>query len=219
MLILCGGLGYYIFTFMVAFCSNTKRNNEMKIVKKDSSIESQDSNPLPIKLNNLFMSIPTDEDLRRAYFWESKRIEGKEQQESVDKKRTARLKKLWRPKWYGQLEIKESILSLNTSKLRHWDQIYAVFQGHRLIWWKTSKHFDDGDLPLGQIIFTGHSGLAGLSPIEQRELQENELPLVLGIFGKGLKGQQKVTFLCPNDTVKQQLEIAVLDICNDAKND
>lgn len=46
---------------------------------KDESEEANTGNPL----ENLFLSIPTDEDLRRIYFWEARRAGEKERERFV----------------------------------------------------------------------------------------------------------------------------------------
>ena len=55
---------------------------------------------------NLFLSIPTDEDLRRTYFWEARRVGEKERNKFANAKRESRLEKLWKAKWYGTLALK-----------------------------------------------------------------------------------------------------------------
>jgi hypothetical protein len=62
-----------------------------------------------------------------------------------------------------------------------------------------------GEAPLGQIFFAGHSGLAGLSPLDLRELSKEEIPKVVSIFARGTKDQQKTIFLAPSATVKDSL--------------
>ena len=76
-----------------------------------------------------------------------------------------------------------------------------------------------GDAPLGQIFFAGHSGLAGLSPLDLRELSNEEIPFVVSIFGRSSHGQLKVTFLAPCLDVKNSLESTVIQTSMDAKSD
>ena len=76
-----------------------------------------------------------------------------------------------------------------------------------------------GDAPLGQIFFAGHSGLAGLSPLDLRELSNEEIPYVVSIFGRSTQGQLKLTFLTPCSDVKDSLENTVLHASMDAKSD
>ena len=213
--------GHYFSTFSVAYLVARKRVTVTESTKNEKEKNITNCNPIVTQISNLFTSIPTDEDLRRAYFWESKRIEEKDQRESMDQKRKIRLKKLWNAKWYGCLDLKvrRSISSELDSRQWEWEQVFVVFFGHRLIWWKNNADFDDGESPLGQIIFAGHSGLAGLSPLDQRELLEDEIPLVLGVFGRGMDGQQKVIFLSPQKTIKDELEALIIKTCTDEKNE
>ena len=89
--------------------------------------------------------------------------------------------------------------------------VFAVVQGHRFIWWGSVDEFDDGELPLGKLILSGHAGLGGPSPIEMRELdRDKELPLCLTIFGRGSIGQERVTILLPDQIVKDDLENVIL---------
>ncbi len=129
-------------------------------------------------------------------------------------KRQSRLEKLWKAKWFGALELKEKKAEKSTtisSRNWSWEPAFGLIEGHRFIWWRSERHFDTGDAPLGQIFFAGHSGLAGLSPLDLRELSKEEVPLVVSIFGRGPQGQQKVTFLAPFSDVKDSLENAVLE--------
>ena len=50
-----------------------------------------------------------------------------------------------------------------------------------------------------------------MSPIEMREINPKDVPLVVGIFGRGLQDQQRITLLLPNKELKESLENAVID--------
>ena len=141
-------------------------------------------------------------------------------------KRQTRLEKLWKAKWHGALELKEKKSEhhepsspSSSSRSWSWEPAFALIEGHRFIWWRSEKAFDTGEAPLGQIYFAGHSGLAGLSPLDLRELSQEEIPFVVSVFGRGLKSQQKITLLAPSPDVKDGLENAVLDASMDAKAD
>lgn len=176
---------------------------------------------------NLFLSIPTYEDLRRTYFWEARRVGEKERNRFANSKRLSRLEKLWKAKWYGILALKmnkaeqSTTATTTTSPSRSWNWEYAfgLIEGHRFIWWASERHFDTGESSLGQILFAGHSGLAGLSPLDLRELSKEVVPLVVSIFGRGPHGQQKLTILTSDIDAKEWLETAVLDASMDAKAD
>ena len=172
---------------------------------------------------NLFVSIPTDEDLRRTYFWEARRLGEREREKFAISKRQTRLEKLWKANWHGTLQLKEKkpeqSSSTDSSRNWSWENAFALIEGHRFIWWRSEKHFDTGEAPLGQIFFAGHSGLAGLSPLDLRELAKEEIPSVVSIFGRGTQGQQKLTLLASSSGVKDSLENAVLAASMDAKAD
>ena len=177
---------------------------------------------------NLFLSIPTDEDLRRTYFWEARRVGEKERNKFANAKRESRLEKLWKAKWYGTLALKvnkaeqSTNIATNTissSRGWNWESAFGLIEGHRFIWWVSERHFDTGESSLGQIYFAGHSGLAGLSPLDLRELSKEEVPLVVSVFGRGPHGQQKLTILTSDLDAKEWLENSVLDASMDAKAD
>lgn len=190
-----------------------KKKTAHKEVTTGESSSTDKGNPL----ENLFLSIPTDEDLRRTYFWEARRLGEKEREKFAITKRQARLDKLWKAKWHGALELKEKKAEHNqpptptSSRTWSWEPAFGLIEGHRFIWWRSERHFDTGEAPLGQIFFAGHSGLAGLSPLDLRELSKEEIPKVVSIFGRGSQGQQKVTLLASSSELKDSLENAVLD--------
>ena len=134
---------------------------------------------------------------------------------------------MWKAKWHGALELKEkraeqpAVAASPTKPSRNWswEPAFGLIEGHRFIWWRSEKHFDTGEAPLGQIFFAGHSGLAGLSPLDLRELSKEEIPSVVSIFGRGDQGQMKVSLLAPSADIKDSLENAVLDASMDAKAD
>ena len=142
-------------------------------------------------------------------------------------KRQNRLEKLWKAKWHGALQLKENKPEQTTSPFSSrnwtWETAFGLLEGHRFIWWRSEKDFDTGEAPLGQIFFAGHSGLAGLSPLDLRELSKEEIPFVVSIFGRGLqteqRGQQKIILLAPTSDVKETLENAVLGASRDSKAD
>jgi len=221
--VLFGGLGQFGATYYMKFMMQPTKK---KAVHMDKSGEEESSSTnIGNPLENLFLSIPTDEDLRRTYFWEARRLGEKEREKFASTKRQTRLDKLWKAKWHGALEIKErrGELQLESSSISErtwgWEPAFGLIEGHRFIWWRSERHFDTGEAPLGQIFFAGHSGLAGLSPLDLRELSKEEIPKVVSIFGRGTKEQQKITFLAPSATVKDSLENAVIDASMNAKVD
>lgn len=155
----------------------------------------------------------TNEDLRKTYFWESRQLGTEKAKKYAVEKRESRLKKLWKAKWHSSMKIlvQDSERDQSQQPMFHWESGFAVVQGHRFIWWTSADEFDDGELPNGKVILSGHAGLGGPSPIEMKKLDmEKELPLCLTVFGKGFAGQERITMLLPEKTVKQNLENAVL---------
>jgi hypothetical protein len=206
--------------------SNNKTNSEQKELENLSSEEhsnenNESYNPVLTRIKNFFMSIPTNEDLRRYYFWEARKVGDREREIWAAKKRTGRLTKLYQAQWFGRLELKTPNVLAPTDDGRLWDwiTIFAIIQGHRFIWWRSEKDFDDGENPSGQLFFAGHSGLAGLSPLELRELKKHEIEKVVNIFGRGgkAKGQLKISLLVQDRTLKESLETAVLNATLDGK--
>jgi len=182
-----------------------------------------DYDPISTRFKNFFSGIPTNEDLRRFYFWEAIKVGEREREVLANKKRAARLTKLWKAQWFGKLElkVKNHVATAANERLWDWKNIFCIIQGHRFIWWGSEKDFDEGENPSGQIFFAGHSGLAGLSPLEMRELKPVEAPLVVSIFGRGAAdgGQQtKISLLAADFGIKESFEGAVLNATMD-KND
>merc|ERR1712157_531018 len=62
-------------------------------------------NPLAIKIINAIRSIPTNEDLRKTYFWESRQLGNETADKIVLTKRISRLKKIWRAKWHSMITL------------------------------------------------------------------------------------------------------------------
>ncbi|VEU38305.1 unnamed protein product [Pseudo-nitzschia multistriata] len=186
-------------------------------IEHDKSSNEEDKNgkgsPFAIKVANAIRSIPTNEDLRKAYFWESRQLGTAKAKKYTVEKRESRLKKLWKAKWHSTMKIlvQDNEMDNNQQPVFQWDSGFAVVQGHRFIWWKSVNDFDDGELPSGKVIMSGHAGLGGPSPIEMRKLdKEKELPLCLTIFGRGSGGQERITMLLPERSVKQNLENTIL---------
>jgi hypothetical protein len=123
---------------------------------KKSKEKEGDHQPDPYltRIINFFTSIPTNEDLRRYYFWEARRVGERERARLAEKKRTARLIKLWKASWFGKLEVK---VPRTTTANRSWEwvTVFAIIQGHRFIFWHSETDFDSGENPSGQIYFAG----------------------------------------------------------------
>lgn len=181
--------------------------------------ESEDA-PL-VWLINALRGLPTDEELRKTYFWKGRRIGERKRESYASEKRMARLKKLWKSKWHATVKVKtmEGHQKSGSSGITEgwsWETVFALIQGRRFLWWKTVSDFDNGEPPLGRIFLAGHAGLCGLSPLEMRVIDPKDVQLVTGIFGKGLKDQERLIILLPSAELKESLENAVIDAVIDA---
>jgi hypothetical protein len=209
----------YTVTFKAAF---SKQESSSHDIRDPNSEQKDNYDPILTRMINFFTSVPTNEDLRRYYFWEAVKVGEVERELLASKKRAARLTKLWKAQWFGKLELKVKIsAALSSEREWEWKTIFCIIQGHRFIWWESEKDFDEGENPSGQIYFAGHSGLAGLSPLELRELKPDEVPLVVNIFGRGASrgGEQtKLSLLTQDLQTKQRFEASVLNAVLD-KND
>jgi len=213
--ILCLGLGQYAYTFMSAFYYKTESSPVMTTESNDAA---SDASPVLTWLINFLFSTPTDEDLRRCYFWETRRHAEQDLAKITSIRRSARLTKLWKASWFGPLELRrESNLVLDDGF--EWENIFAIILGHRFLWWRSEKHFDQGEKPIGRILFSGHSGLSGLSPLELRLLKNVNLSNVVSIFGRGESEQVKITVMTSDQHSKEALENAVIQACLDSKVD
>ena len=154
--ILLAGLSQYGATYYNKFIFVPKTS------AKDDDDDDADVTAPGNVVENLFQSIPTDEDLRRTYFWEARRIGEREREKFANTKRQTRLKKLWKASWHGNVKVKERRPDSSYSESKRtwiWDTAFVLIEGHRFVWWRSEKHFDIGEAPLGQIFFAGHSGL------------------------------------------------------------
>ena len=188
--------GQYGGTFLGRFGSLLTKKSESKTVHKKSP------SPVGIWITNAFRSIPTFEDLRRTYFWESLRRGVREAEQFSEEKRGKRLKMLFRARWYSSIQI------LSRSRNR-WRTCFAIIQGHRFTWWSSVNDFDEGSKPLGSIFLSGHSGLATPSPLELKQLSSENLARLVCLFGKGIDKQERLSLLTPSSTGKEELERAI----------
>ena len=222
-ILLIGGLAQYAATFYSAFGKRFRTKKSVArpapVSRRSSSAEANADAGVATRITNFLAGLPTDEDLRRAYFWEARREGEKAREELALKKRMLRLNRLWRAQWFGTVELKEMTSSKEADRQWDWEPVFALVHGHRFIWWRSEKHFDDGEPPLGQIFFAGHSGLGGLSPMEMRELSREEALLIVTMFGRGFDEQQKISLLCPNSKAKEALEDAVIGASMGSKVD
>lgn len=163
---------------------------------------------------NAIRSLPTREDLRKASYWDKLRVDHIMAEKRESKKREARLKKLWKSQWFSNVRLKEQ-----SDKDREflWAPAFAVVQGRYFLWWHHARDFDKGEPPAGKVSLSGHAGLTGPSPLEMRELSSDDLSCFVGIFGRGLEGQERISILTESSDLKGSLEDVILHL--ESKND
>ena len=157
--------------------------------------------PVGTWIANALRGLPTSEDLRRTYFWESRRLGARETESIAAAKRNARMEKLWRVQWYRPVRM----LTKNNNKELEWRTVFTIVQGHRILWWRSVSDFDSGATPLGRLFLAGHAGLATPSPLELKRIDPEDVPRVVCIFGRG----ERTTILTESLDAKKELEKAV----------
>ena len=213
-IVLCAGLVQYSINFMRRFGSffGSGRENAKKDRLSSSSFGIADankeisSNSIASWILNAVRGLPTQEDLRKTYFWESRRKGYIESNKYATEKRRSRLRQLWQAQWHSVIKLRVN----SDGKIAQWERVFAIIQGHRFLWWRNVLDFDNGELPTGRIFLSGHAGLTGPSPLEMRELLPEELPLTVTIFGRGISGQERLMLLAPDVTTKDNIENEIL---------
>ena len=193
-IIFLGGTLQYVATFVSRYRGHGEQHHE-------------DAGPSPVMtwIMNAFRGIPTDEDLRKAYFWESRRSASREAEKYSKEKRKKRLRTLWQAQWYSSVELVSPDDEGRVSR----ESAFAVIQGHRFLWWTSTRDFDNGQAPVGRLFLAGHAGLTGPTPLELREIHPEEVERVVSLFGRGTNKQERVTMLAPSMDQKKELEQAV----------
>ena len=173
----------------------------------EGSTKTDVSSPVAVWFMNAIRGMPNDEDLRKAYFWESRQVGAREMEKHAEEKRNSRLKRLWRAQWYSSVEILQKD---DKGDDYSWQNAFALIQGHRFLWWQSANDFDRGEAAQGRIFLEGHAGLGTPSPLEMACIEKDNLSRVCTIFGRGIDKQKRVTLLAPAKEVKDQLESAVV---------
>lgn len=196
----------YAATFKARFerwlrSGRSSKPNRTNDVLYEQSIVDSPPIPLAVWVMNAIRGLPTSEDLRRTYFWESKRRGAQETESLAAEKRKSRMQRLWRVQWSGTVRM----LVVVDDGLFEWRTVFAMIQGHRLLWWRSVGDFDSGVPPIGRLFLAGHVGLSSPSPLELREIRPEDVELVVSIFGSG----SRVTILTQSIETKTDLEEAV----------
>jgi hypothetical protein len=197
---------------------HSARKNGKEATEISSGDGSKDSAYLEKWFMNGLRSLPTNEDLRRAYFWESRRLGSYENEKFASEKRMSRLRRLWKARWHSAVEILTSddpaSKSTGGETRSHWKSAFAVIEGRRFLLWESVVAFDSGELATGHVVFAGHAGITNPSPVEVREIPEEIVSRVVSIFGRGSDEQQRVTMILPDANAKTTLEAAVSEIAS-----
>lgn len=181
---------------------------------KTSSVSSPDtagpepqhvSSPYITWIINALRGLPTDEDVRKTYFWECRSLAAREMEAQIELKRQSRLQRLWRAQWYSMVHL---LMSNKDGKFEK-NKAFAMIQGHRFVWWRSITDFDHGEEPAGRIFLAGHAGIATPSPLELRMVAPDEVNRLISIFGRGVEKQEKITIITTADNVRDELERAV----------
>jgi hypothetical protein len=162
--------------------------------------------PVIVWLMNAFRSLPTNEDLRQTYYWESRRQCAIQVQHYESNRRKSRLDRLWKAQWYSSVCF---LRHGNKPSDTHWEQGFAMIQGRRFLWWKSVHDLDAAEEPCGRIWLRGHAGVATPSPLDAKWIAREDLLMVLSIFGRGDEGQVRLTLLMPSLTDRTQFEDAI----------
>jgi len=75
LLIFCGGMTPFVVNFIAVFGGDLKKEN--------SKSQPESRSPFLALAINFLNAIPTNEDLRRTYFWEGRRLGERERQQLV----------------------------------------------------------------------------------------------------------------------------------------
>jgi hypothetical protein len=160
--------------------------------------------------------LPTNEDLRRAYFWESQRLGCDENEKFASEKRVARLERLWKSRWHSTVEIRAvddpTLEDRDEHSESSWNHVFVVLEGRRFIFWGSVADFDRGELATGLLVLSGHAGITTPSPIEMREIPKDRTSRVVTLFGKGAAGQERMTIILPDERARRSLEAAVSEM-------
>jgi hypothetical protein len=151
---------------------------------------------------NAIRGLPTSEDLRKIYFWESRRIGARETESLAATKRKSRMQRLWRVQWYGTVQM---LIIQKKWDSPEWRSVFVMIQGHRLLWWRSINDFDNGVSPMDRLFLAGHAGLSSPSPLELREISPTDVERIVCVFGSG----SRVTILAPSIEVKSDIETVI----------
>ncbi|KAL7572048.1 hypothetical protein ACA910_001699 [Epithemia clementina (nom. ined.)] len=204
LLFLVAGLCQFAITLISRFFPPTVSNKGSHgTVQSDKPSPTKSSSSIATWVSNAFMGLPSDEDLRRTYYWNTRRVVAHETLSRSTEKRNAKLTALWNASWHGPIEMIPSGSNQRQS-------VFGVVEGDRFLWWKSTESFDQGEASIGQLLLHGHAGIATPSPVEMREARDGDLHRIVVIFGRGRASQQRIAILCQDSIERLRFEEAVL---------
>jgi hypothetical protein len=113
------------------------------------------------------------------------------------------MQRLWKVQWFSTVRM--LVHKDASSEHYEWRTVFAMIQGHRLLWWRSVADFDSGATPIGRLYLAGHAGLSSPSPLELRKISSGDTDRVVTIFGSG----SRVTVLTQAVEAKVELEHVV----------
>jgi hypothetical protein len=180
---------------------SSKLVKSASVVAAKKEAKARTESPFLTWIMNAIRGLPTSEDLRKTYFWESRRIGARETETLSAAKRKSRMQRLWRVQWYGTVQM----LIMHKVGSPEWRSVFVIVQGHRLLWWRSMNDFDSGISPLDRLLLSGHAGFSSPSPLELREINPTDVDRVICIFGSS----SRVTMLLSSIDVRTDIEHVV----------
>ena len=164
-------------------------------------------------LRNLWLSLPTHDDLRRIYASEHLAEKARRDAARASALRLAASQGLWRAQWQGAVRRRG-----NGSE--SWADAYLILAGSLLAWWDSEARMEAEEPPRGAIWLKGHAGVTDPSPTEIRNLKSRgvDVARVVAVFGQaaeerwtGRRGppMHRQAMLCATPAEAERLAAAV----------
>ena len=152
------------------------------------------------KFSNFMQSIPNDDDLDQAYFWERKSILDAEDLATEQALRTSKCGIALPVTWRGLVKIKN---------IREWRTVFLCVQGRRLVWWENEATVEKTP-PHGYLLLSALSAVTEASPLDEREVGLNDSRQLFAVFGSDvILNPIKCTILCKSSGDRCALEGAI----------
>ena len=155
---------------------------------------------MSIRLNNLLESIPNDADLRDVYaedrkhhmrHWETERKKALSQ---------LLLRAVEECHWQGVVRTKR--------ERGDWEEVFLVVQSQRMVWFAREDDVTEGVPSEGQLLFCGHAGTTQASPVELREVGDEDI--LFSVFGRDPLGKpSRKTIVCLSKTDRDRLQSVI----------